>query len=90
MVDAPHANPPVKDRINAMNAAFCNANNERRYMVNAQACPTFADHLEQQVWDDKGEPDKKSGHDHTNDAAGYVIHRLLPINRPSTVETLRL
>lgn len=47
VVDAPHANPPVKDRINAMNAAFCNANNERRYLVNAQGCPTFADHLEQ-------------------------------------------
>ncbi|MNE15926.1 Terminase-like family protein [compost metagenome] len=27
------ANPPVKDRINSMNAMFCNANGERRYRV---------------------------------------------------------
>jgi hypothetical protein len=47
IVVAPQSNPPVKDRINAMNAMFCNAQGERRYLVNAEACPTYADHLEQ-------------------------------------------
>lgn len=82
VVSAPQANPPVKDRINSMNAMLCNAKGERRYFVNADKCPTYADHLEQQVWDKNGEPDKKSGADHTNDAGGYFIHREYPLIKP--------
>lgn len=81
-VKAPEANPPVKDRVNAMNAMFCNAQGERRYLVNADKCPTYADCLEQQVWADNGEPDKSQGNDHSNDAAGYFIHQRFPIIRP--------
>lgn len=81
-VVAPAANPPVKDRINAMNAMFCNAQGERRYRVNASRCPTYADCLEQQVWAASGEPDKSQGTDHPNDGAGYFIHREYPIVRP--------
>lgn len=82
IVSAPEANPPVKDRINAMNAMFCNAKGERRYRVNADTCPTYADCLEQQVWADNGEPDKSSGNDHHPDAGGYFIHRDFPVIRP--------
>lgn len=39
------ANPPVKDRINAANAMFCNATGERRYKVNVAKCPTYAEAL---------------------------------------------
>lgn len=81
-VRAPAANPPVKDRVNSMNAMFCNANGERRYLVNADKCPLYADALEQQVWAVSGEPDKQAGVDHPNDAAGYFIHGTYPINRP--------
>jgi hypothetical protein len=91
IVSAPDANPPVKDRINAMNAMFCNAAGERRYRINPDLCPTYADCLEQQVWADNGEPDKDSGNDHHNDAAGYFIHRDYPIiKRIALVEPLRL
>lgn len=89
-VSAPDANPPVKDRINSMNAMFCNALGQRRYRVNVQACPTYADHLEQQVWDDNGEPDKKSGNDHTNDAGGYFIHRMFPLIKPTVTHAVSL
>lgn len=82
IVSAPNANPPVKDRINAMNAMFCNAHGERRYRVNADKCPTYAEHLEQQVWAANGEPDKSSGTDHMPDAGGYFIHRDYPIVKP--------
>jgi hypothetical protein len=81
-VIAPAANPPVKDRINAMNAMFCNAEQVRRYRVNADRCPTYADNLEQQIWDKNGEPDKKQGNDHSNDAGGYFIHKEYPIVKP--------
>lgn len=81
-VHAPKANPPVKDRVNAMNAMFCNAKGERRYLVNADKCPSYADSLEQQPWAESGEPDKKGDLDHPNDAAGYFIHKEYPIVRP--------
>lgn len=51
-------------------------------MVNPDACPTYADHLEQQVWADSGEPDKSAGNDHTNDAGGYMIVKDYPIVKP--------
>ncbi|WP_236175355.1 terminase large subunit domain-containing protein [Pseudomonas pseudonitroreducens] len=86
-VKAPAANPPVKDRVNAMNAMFCNANGERRYLVNADRCPTYADCLEQQVWAESGEPDKSQGADHANDAGGYFIHNQFPIVRRVAVAT---
>jgi hypothetical protein len=89
-VSAPDANPPVKDRINSMNAMFCNALGQRRYRVNLQTCPTYADHLQQQVWADNGEPDKKSGHDHTNDAGGYFIHRMFPLIKPTVSRTVSI
>lgn len=81
VVCAPAANPPVKDRVNSMNAMLCNAKGERRYRVNDARCPTYADCLEQQPWGDDGEPDKKQGLDHAPDAAGYFIHKEFPIIR---------
>ena len=91
IVCAPAANPPVKDRINAMNGMFCNANGERHYLVNDSMCPTYADCLEQQPWTAGGEPDKSTGHDHANDAAGYFIHYDYPIiRRTATIRPLML
>lgn len=89
MVIANASNPPVKDRINAMNALFCNAQGERRYRVNPNTCPTYAECLEQQVWADSGEPDKSQGVDHANDAAGYFIHKEFPIIKPVTSINMR-
>jgi len=79
IVSAPAANPPVKDRVNSMNAMFLNAKGARRYLVNASTCPTYADALEQQAWSANGEPDKTTGHDHPVDAAGYLIHQDYPL-----------
>jgi len=89
MVSAPKANPPVRNRINSMNAMFCNAMGERRYFVNDDKCPTYADNLEQQAYNEQGEPDKKSGKDHSPDAGGYFIHRDYPLERPVTNLNLR-
>ena len=75
-------NPSVKDRINAMQAMFYNAKGERRYKVNTLNCPTYTEALEQQAYDKNGEPDKKTGFDHPNDAGGYFITQEYPINKP--------
>lgn len=75
-------NPSVKDRIVAMNAAFCNSNGGRRYKVNTKRCPEYTRCLEQQSYDKHGQPDKDGGLDHANDAGGYYICKRLPVLRP--------
>lgn len=72
------SNPWVRDRVNAMNAAFCNG-----YQVSLTGCPEYTRCLEQQAYDKNGEPDKASGHDHLNDSAGYYICHQYPIIRPA-------
>ena len=74
-------NPPVRSRINAVNAMFCNGMGERRYFVNDQTCPNYSRALQYQVYDEKGDPDKSSGFDHVNDAGGYDIAYNFPIIR---------
>ncbi|MFV5406917.1 terminase, partial [Acinetobacter sp. 228] len=39
--------------------------------------------FEQQVYDDFGMPDKKSGLDHVGDAGGYPLAKRFPIIRPA-------
>lgn len=80
-VVADRTNPAVKDRINSMNALFCNGLKERRYFVNDFKCKNYADCLEQQVYDANGQPDKKNNLDHLPDAAGYFINKTYGINR---------
>jgi hypothetical protein len=51
-------------------------------MVNTNKCPRLTECLEQQPYNDHGEPDKDTGHDHANDAAGYPIAFLFPVCKP--------
>lgn len=76
IVDA--TNPAVKDRINSMNTAFCAPDGRRDYKVNTHRCPGYKQSLLKQVWKN-GEPDKSGRWDHPNDAAGYVVVKLLPV-----------
>lgn len=78
MVLAPDSNPAVRDRINAVNRMFRNANEERRLFVNERTCPQLAKALEQQTWVD-GQPDKSRGIDHPLDALGYSVNYRFPI-----------
>lgn len=73
VVDA--SNPRVRDRINCMNRAFTLLG----YKVNPDTCPKYTESLEKQAYDEKGEPDKSGGFDHTNDAGGYFITKQFPI-----------
>lgn len=84
-VRARDANPPVKDRILAMNTAY----SKSRLWVNDKAAPRFAEAQEQQSYDKNGEPDKTTGHDHLNDGAGYFVHWTMPVAKP-TFETREL
>lgn len=77
-IRAPKQNPPVKDRILAVNGAFSRGD----LWVNDHKCPDVASCLEKQAYDKNGEPDKHSGFDHQNDATGYPIAYELPVRRP--------
>jgi hypothetical protein len=74
----PAANPPVKDRVTAMNQMI-HSEGKRRLRVNIDRCPSFVEGLEKQAYDKNGEPDKTSGFDHMNDAAGYFMHHKFPV-----------
>jgi hypothetical protein len=85
------ANPAVKDRVNAVNAMILNAEGERRWKINTDACPVLTEALEQQAWAPSGEPDKTTGHDHPPDAQGYFLVKRFPIvKRIATVQPLRM
>jgi hypothetical protein len=71
-------NPAIKDRVLATNKAF----EAGKVKVNAKACPTLARCLEQQAYDENGEPDKDSGFDHMNEAFSYFVAYEFPIIRP--------
>jgi hypothetical protein len=75
VVKNPSKNPAIRDRVNVMNAAFLNAKGERSYFVNTHNCPTYTEALEKQAYKN-GEPDKTSGFDHPNEAAGYFIYQI--------------
>lgn len=80
-------NPAIADRINAVNALILNGNGERRLKVNTNRCPHLTDGLEQQAYDKNGMPDKSSGVDHLNDAAGYPLAFLFPIKKRTATST---
>lgn len=84
-----HANPAVKDRVNAVNAMTLNDVGERRWLINTDNCPALTEAQEQQAYDKNGEPDKDSGHDHPNDAVGYFIVKRWPITK-QTAQTMKL
>jgi hypothetical protein len=85
------ANPAVRDRVNAYNAMILNDEGVRRFKINTDLCPVTTEALEKQVWGLDGTPDKKSGHDHPNDANGYFIVKRWPIvKRTAGVRTLNI
>lgn len=80
-VRAPKKNPFVKDRVMSVNTAFFSG----KLYVNQRKCPQVAACLEQQAYDDKGEPEKGTGKDHQNDATGYAIAYEMPVRKPILV-----
>lgn len=81
-------NPSVKDRVNALNAVLCNSYGHRRMMVNIDKCPKLVTCLERQIYNDRGEPDKKSNLDHGNDALGYYTAKRFPIKKAFSLDNV--
>jgi hypothetical protein len=81
-------NPAVKDRLLSMNQMI-HSEGKRRLRVNVDTCPSFVEALEKQAYDKNGEPDKTSGFDHLNDAAGYFCYFRFPV-RTRELRTIKI
>lgn len=72
------ANPPVRDRVNAMNAKICSAEGVRTLFMDPK-CKQLKRDLEQVTWKldankaMTGELDQKDGLTHISDALGYLV-----------------
>ena len=77
-VRARKKNLDVRDRITATNKGL----NTGRIFINSRECPVSSRCLEQQSYDKHGDPDKKSGVDHQNDATTYPIAYEMAIRKP--------
>lgn len=82
------SNPAVKDRVLSMNQMI-HSDGSRKLRVNQDRCPSFVEALEKQAYDKNGEPDKVSGFDHLNDAAGYFCFYRYPV-RGRGVQRIRI
>jgi hypothetical protein len=71
---SPRANPPVRDRVAAMQALMENGKGEIRLHID-HSCHKLIECLELQSYSERGEPDKDGGYDHMNDAIGYLVWR---------------
>jgi hypothetical protein len=71
---SPRSNPPVRDRVAAVQALLENGKGQVRLTI-AVSCRKVIECLELQSYNEKGEPDKDAGYDHMNDALGYIIWR---------------
>tara|TARA_R110000772_G_scaffold268452_1_gene395593 strand:+ start:28932 stop:30221 length:1290 start_codon:yes stop_codon:yes gene_type:complete len=85
-VRAPKANGRVRNRVMSTNAAYDNG----LLYINDEACPVLAACQEQQTYNDKGDPDKKNGVDHANDAGTYPIVYEMPIVKPVIITDIRM
>ena len=80
------SHPPVRDRINSVNALLCNAEGQRRLFVSSN-CRKVIESLEKQTYKkDTLVPNKDDGYDHSNDALGYACEMLFPIRRNTNIE----
>ena len=80
-VNAPRANPAIRDRVNSFNALLAH----NRYGVNTNKCPNLTNALETQGYEKNGNPEKWDTHpavDDWNDGSGYFINRRWGITKP--------
>ena len=85
---SPKANPPIRDRVAAVQAALENGKGETRLWVHPR-CRKLVECLELQSYNERGEPDKEANYDHMNDAAGYLVHRVFEVGRATAGRAVR-
>ncbi len=72
-VKVPNKNPVIKNRVSLVNGKIRNSAGARTLTVDVKKCPRMTEAFEQQIYNESGQPDKTSGHDHILDAVGYDV-----------------
>lgn len=85
-VKAPRKHDPVRDRINAINARFCNSLGERHLFISRNCKHTIESLDKHSFKPGTSIPDKDTGYDHMFDALNYMVAYLYPIKRPQTAQ----
>ncbi len=81
-IKAKGINPPVKDRIAAVNASLRSVDGTVRMTVDPK-CKNIINCISKQTYKEGTQiPDKTGDLDHFNDAVGYLVHWINPIKRP--------
>lgn len=79
----PEANPPVKDRVNCVNAHLRNAKGVTHFWLHPENCRPLRACFQRTKWKEKGvmklDPGKENLYTHATDGVGYVLHVLNPI-----------
>lgn len=81
-VDAPLANPFVRDRVNTVNSLLMGRGSPYPRLLVDPRCVNLIEAMEKQSWDtevDPPQPSKVGGFDHIMDALGYACWRKLPL-----------
>lgn len=84
-VKAPNRNPPVKDRIAAVNSRLCSSTGIVGLKIDPK-CKPVIDSLERQTYKEGTQIPEKGEFDHQNDSLGYVVNTLYPIRRNTPIQ----
>jgi hypothetical protein len=84
----PSSNPPVKDRVNTVNARLRSASGDHFVTVNPTGCPELVKDLQRVSWKQNSSSlllDQYTDHErtHASDAIGYVICQMLALESTS-------
>lgn len=75
-----HRNPPVKDRINAVNSLLCNTNGDRRLTVSPK-CKRVIATLSRHRYKESTQIPDDGDLSHMGDALGYCVEYQFPVTR---------
>lgn len=83
IIDAPPANPPIRDRENAVNGKLNPAKGNPTLTIHPR-CKKLIGYLEKYTAENKSTKAGKAM-SHLLDATGYPVHRMWPVHRPSII-----
>jgi hypothetical protein len=92
--ETPESNPPIKDRVNAVNSRCKNALGEVNMWVHKINCPKLIYDFERVTWKPGAEfilnPGKLKELTHNTDGVGYPIHRFTPTRGVANIGKTRI
>jgi len=77
--DVPTKNPPIRERHNAVNVAFCSKSGERRYLIHPRCTGTIHGWLTTRIKKGANYIEQETTHQHITTALGYLICRKFPM-----------